>query len=341
MEEVIIDGSRGEGGGQILRTSLALSVITRRPVQFHKIRAGRKKPGLMRQHLTAAKAAAAICGAELRDAGLGSSRLGFTPGPLEPGEYTFSVGTAGSACLVLQTVLPALLTASAPSRLVLEGGTHNPMAPPFDFLQRCFTPLLARMGARVDLSLERAGFYPAGGGRFIATITPAARLEPIEVIDRGKLQQRRARALIANLPEHIARRELATVRDELGWAQSETAIETLTAKGPCNALLLDLCYEHASEIVTAFGERGVRAEAVAATAAAELREYERSGAPIGVHLADQLMLPLALAGGGRYRTMPLSLHSRTNLETIGRFLDVAFHLEEQGDGTTVVEVHRR
>jgi len=168
-----IEGSQGEGGGQILRSALALSLITATPFCIENIRAGRAKPGLLRQHLTAVNAAAEIGSAEMIGASIGSTRLEFKPGKVRAENYSFAVGTAGSATLVLQTVLPALLTHSEPSTLTLEGGTHNPFAPPYDFLARTFLPLIARMGPRVTTHLERAGFYPAGGGRFTVSIEPA------------------------------------------------------------------------------------------------------------------------------------------------------------------------
>src|SRR5262249_42087340 len=157
----------------------ALSLVTQRPFRIERIRAKRKKPGLLRQHLTAALAAARIGCAEMIGAELGASALEFRPQGVVPGDYTFSVGTAGSATLGLQTILPPLLVARAPWRLVLEGGTHNPQAPPWDFLERAFLPLIRRMGPRVETTLERHGFYPAGGGRFRVAIEPVARLAPL------------------------------------------------------------------------------------------------------------------------------------------------------------------
>lgn len=178
---IIIDGSIGEGGGQILRTALALSMVTGQPFRIENIRAGREKPGLLRQHLTAVNAAATICTATVDGAAIGSRELTFTPEKAKPGEYTFSIGSAGSTTLVLQTVLPALLTADGPSSLTLEGGTHNPHAPPIDFLERTFLPLINRMGPTVTVTLERAGFYPAGGGRVVVKIQPAAKLSSVHL----------------------------------------------------------------------------------------------------------------------------------------------------------------
>ena len=193
-----IDGSQGEGGGQILRTSLALSLATGRPFRIDGIRAGREKPGLLRQHLTAVHAAASVSGATVAGAELGSTTLSFEPGPVAGGEYHLAVGTAGSATLVLQTVLPALLRAVEPSELVLEGGTHNPFAPPFDFVAKTFVPVLRRMGADVTMSLERYGFYPAGGGRFSARVAPSA-LRPLSLTRRGE-RGSRARAWSPRCP---------------------------------------------------------------------------------------------------------------------------------------------
>ena len=316
-----IDGSQGEGGGQILRTALALSLVTGTPFSIEKIRAGRRKPGLLRQHLTAVNAAVAVGGADVDGATLGSQTLVFRPRGVNPGEYRFAIGTAGSTGLVIQTVLPALLTASGPSALTLEGGTHNPAAPPFDFLARAFLPLIERMGPRVATVLECPGFYPAGGGRCTVRITPSARLEPLTLLERGEIKQRRARALVAHLPRQIADRELAVVRNRLGWSDDEleTVVVDGDTPGPGNVLLLEVESEHLTEIFCGFGEVGIRAESIAEHASKEARRYLAAGVPVGMHLADQLLVPLALAGGGAFRTVGLSSHSRTNLDVVRLF----------------------
>ena len=317
-----IDGSQGEGGGQILRTALALSLVSGTPFTIEKIRGGREKPGLLRQHLTAVNAAVAVGEAEAEGATLGSQTLVFRPRAVKPGDYRFAIGTAGSTGLVIQTVLPALLIASGPSTLTLEGGTHNPAAPPFDFLERAFLPLVASMGPRVSAVLNCPGFYPAGGGRCTVSILPAARLEPLTLLERGAIKRRQARALVARLPRQIADRELAVVRTRLGWSEDEleTVIVDGSAHGPGNVLLLEIESEHLTEIFCGFGEVGTRAESVAEHAAKEARRYLAAGVPVGVHLADQLLVPLALAGGGSFRTIGLSSHSRTNLDVIRLFL---------------------
>src|SRR5438874_10033599 len=196
---LIIDGSEGEGGGQILRTSLALSLVTGQPFRIERIRAKRQKPGLLRQHLTGVEAARTVGCAEVVGGALNSQTLEFRPGVVTPGNYRFAVGTAGSATLVLQTVLPSLLTASGTSTLTLEGGTHNPLAPPFDFLARSFMPLIHRMGPSVELELRAAGFYPAGGGRFHTRIEPAKRLFPLVLNERGAIRTRRATVWLSKL----------------------------------------------------------------------------------------------------------------------------------------------
>jgi len=330
-----IDGSTGEGGGQILRTSLALSMVTGTPIRIEKIRAKRAKPGLMRQHLTAVQAAARVSGARVEGAAVGATALSFTPGEIVPGDHRFAIGTAGSTTLILQTVLPALLRASAPSRVTLEGGTHNPMAPPFEFLDRTFLPLLNRMGAKIEATLERPGFYPAGGGRFTVTIEPAPRLTGLEILERGEIRHRRGSVILANLPRHIAERELKHLAHSTGWAPDCFALRTVDSAGPGNIVLLELESDALTEVFAGFGEVGVAAEAVADKAVQEMRHYLAAGVPVGEHLADQLILPLALAGSGAFATLPLSRHATTQIELIPRFLPVRIEVERTGDRCVV------
>jgi RNA 3'-terminal phosphate cyclase (ATP) len=329
---ISIDGSFGEGGGQILRTALGLSLFTGQPFRIEKIRAGRKNPGLLRQHLTAVKAAAKIGQADVTGANIGSTHLTFTPGRVAPGRYQFAVGTAGSATLVLQSVLPALLISNDPGQethLTLEGGTHNPFAPPFDFLAKAFLPLLERMGARIEARLEQYGFYPAGGGRFEIAITPAKRIEPIELNERGKILDRRATALVAHLPRKIAERELGVVHKKLSWPQEWLKAESTTnSPGPGNIVMLEIESENVTEVFTGFGERGVAAEAVADQAVVAARRYLASDVAVAEHLADQLLLPMALARGGSFTTVPPTRHTTTNIEIIRKFLDVEIRAEQ-------------
>jgi RNA 3'-terminal phosphate cyclase (ATP) len=239
---------------------------------------------------------------------------------------------------VLQTVLLPLLLADAPSRLTLEGGTHNPYAPPFDFLAAAFLPLLRRMGARVEARLERAGFYPAGGGRLTVEIGAPGALTPLALPVRGPIRRRRARALLSRLHRRIGDRELAVVHARLGWTGEELEVVTLgeAMAGPGNVLLLEIQSEHVTEVFTGFGQVGVRAEAVAEQAVQEAQHYLAADVPVGPHLADQLLLPLALAGGGSFRTMPLTRHATTNIAVIGQFLASSVEVSPVAD--TAVEV---
>lgn len=325
-----IDGSQGEGGGQILRTSLSLSLVTGQPFRMERIRASRQKPGLLRQHLTAVEAAKTIGCAEVAGQSLNSQAMEFQPGPVTPGNYRFSVGTAGSATLVLQTVLPALLSASGPSTLTLEGGTHNPMAPPFDFLANCFLPLIQRMGPGVELDLRRHGFFPAGGGQLHARIEPAKELSRLDLLERGSIKSRAARALVSGLPEHIGQRELTVVREELKWREEECVIEPVQYPvGPGNALVLVIGTEEVTGIFTGFGERGRPAEEVARSAIQQAKAWQDANVPVDEHLADQLLIPMALAGGGSFRTTKPSLHTITNAEVIQRFLPISINIRRE------------
>jgi RNA 3'-terminal phosphate cyclase (ATP) len=333
-----IDGTRGEGGGQILRTSLSLSLVTGKPFRIDKIRAGRNKPGLLRQHLTAVLAAAEISGAKVEGATLGSTCLTFSPGAVMPGSYRFAVGTAGSGTLVFQTVLPALMLASGPSRLTIEGGTHNPAAPPFHFLARSFVPLVERMGPKIELRFERYGFYPAGGGRFVANIQPVQVLTPIEIGPRSEITSRRVTAIVANLARHIAHREAETVGEMLNWGPESQVVETTRdSAGPGNVVMVQIDSPEVTELFTAFGQLGVSAETVAAEVAREAREYLVSKAAVGEHLTDQLLLPFALAGSGSFAALKMNLHARTNVEVIEQFLSVRIRTKES-DGFTKVAV---
>ena len=202
---IVIDGSAGEGGGQVLRSALGLSLVTGRPFTIENIRGRRKNPGLLRQHLTAVKAACEVGLAECKGAELGCRGLVFAPKGVRPGSYHWTIGSAGSCTLVMQTVLPALMVAAGPSDIVIEGGTHNPMAPPSDFLKETFLPLLARMGTKVEIELLRPGFYPAGGGKIQVRVEPAEKPQGLTLIERG-LTQLSAQALCAGLPAHIGLR---------------------------------------------------------------------------------------------------------------------------------------
>jgi len=238
--QTTINGAMGEGGGQVLRTSLALSICTGQPFKITNIRAGRKKPGLQRQHLTAVRAARDISDAQVEGDEIGSNILSFIPGAVKPGNYHFAIGTAGSTTLLLQAILYPLLLAEKESHLVLSGGTHNTHAPPYDFLAQAFLPLLNRMGPKVTLTIDRYGFYPHGGGQLTVHITPTSRLKGISLKKRGQILTQQARALITEIPEHVAKRELRQVGKKLNW-NSLHICQLPSEYGPGNALLWRCC----------------------------------------------------------------------------------------------------
>jgi RNA 3'-terminal phosphate cyclase (ATP) len=336
---IIIDGSLGEGGGQILRTSLALSLVTKKPFRIENIRANRKKPGLMRQHLTAVNAAAEIGQAEVKGNLINSMRLFFGPKKVKPGHYHFAVGTAGSCTLVLQTILPALLLAEGTSELTLEGGTHNHHAPTFDFLNLAFFPVLHRMGANVTATLERPGFYPAGGGKFSVSIEPAGKLARVDFLERGNIIKQIAIALVSKLPQHIGEREIKVLHEMLRWDRYRLRVEDVeNPVGPGNVLTAILECENITEVFAGFGERGVPAEQVASLLVAEIQEYLDAGVPVGRHLADQLIIPMALAGGGKFRTLSPSQHTTTNIKVVQQFLDLDIAVRQLSEHVWEIEV---
>ncbi len=337
---ITIDGSFGEGGGQILRTALGLSLATGQAFRIEKIRANRSKPGLQRQHLAAVNAARTIGQAEVEGATANSAELCFRPTIVTPGDYSFSVGSAGSVTLVLQTVLPALMIAPGSSALILEGGTHNPLAPPFEFIANTFLPLIHRMGPKVRAKLDRHGFYPAGGGKMRVTIEPAAGLNRLDIAERGAVLRLRAVALVARLPRHVAERELKVLKRDLRLDASDLRIEEVKSPGPGNVVFVEVECANVAEVLAGFGELGVKAEVVAGRLAKEARRYVEAEVPVGEHLADQLLLPMALAGGGSMVTFPLSPHALTNVDVLRQFLPVKVNTKPLTDDAVQVELAR-
>ena len=337
-----IDGRLGEGGGQVLRTSLALAAITGQPFAIDQIRGGRAKPGLLRQHLTGVRAVAELCGAEVEGAELGSMTLTFRPGPVRGGDYHWAVGSAGSVMLVLQAALPPLLLAGEESTIVVEGGTHAQWAPPWPFFEETLLPLLKRMGPGIEVRMERPGFFPAGGGRIELKVRPVARLRPISLVETGERGALSAVALLSGLRERIGKIELGILRAGLGIGrESACCLHVVAPVGPGNAAWVALPGPIHTEIFTAFGSRGRPAEAVAAGLVEEVLAFLALDVPVGPHLADQLLLPMALAGEGAFLTGPLTPHSLTNAEIIGRFLPDPPRFEPVEGGRTLVWVGQR
>ncbi len=331
-----LDGSIGEGGGQILRTALSLSLLTGQPFRLSNIRAGRKKPGLMRQHLVCVQAAKAIGQATVVGDQLHSTELTFSPHTVQAGHYHFPIGSAGSTLLVLQTLLPVLMMQDQPSTLKIEGGTHNPMAPTLDFVQRAFLPVLSKIGVDAKIENEYAGFFPIGGGVIDVTIQPWLDRKALTLLDRGARLETRAYAGVLNLDLHIAERELA-VLDQILTPNSQDHLR-LRGRGQGNTAFVEIVSEHHTEVFTALGEMGRTSENVAKTLATEVKRYLKASCAVDEHLADQLLLPLALGLGGVFSCREITEHTRTQALMIETFLAVKIEMEEVGKDHFVVRV---
>jgi len=327
-QKITIDGSQGEGGGQILRTSLSLSMCLRTPIRIENIRAGRKKPGLLRQHLTCVRAAKAICGATVEGDELKSSYIDFIPGKIKSGEYRFAIGTAGSTSLVFQTILPALLQAEGESTVSFEGGTHNMQAPSYEFITKSFNKAIRKIGHKVECKLERYGFYPNGGGQWTATINPNKETKRLKLLDRGELVARNATTFTSKIPMTVSQRELKKVIQKLNWSAAELKEKEVEAFGPGNLISLSLEFENTTELFDEVAQKGITAERVAGKAIKNLNRYLNSKAVVGEHLADQLLLPMVLNKGGSFVTHALSEHVTTNIAVINRFIGNAISVTE-------------
>lgn len=323
-----IDGSQGEGGGQILRSALTMAMATGTNIKIENIRAGRAKPGLMRQHLACVKAAQEISDAEVSGAKVGSTSIIFKPNSIRAGEYEFSVGTAGSTMLIFQTVLPALATVNGVSHLKFHGGTHNMMAPSFDFIALAFAPVMKRMGIDIEMKLLRHGFYPQGGGEWQAVIKSSGQMKPLSLLNAGNLLSKEAVVTSSHIPGHVALRELDEIAKRCDWARDEMRANDVECLGSGNILSLRLHYQHCSEVIEHVGKVGLSAERVARNAVKDLRRYQANGSVVGEHLADQLLLPMAVGAGGVFRTLEPSLHAQTNRDVIQLFTDKRFVFEE-------------
>jgi RNA 3'-phosphate cyclase len=322
---VQIDGALGEGGGQVLRSALALSILTGTPMRITNIRGRRPKPGLMAQHLKAVEAAAAVSQAHVAGAELGSQTLLFEPRAIRHGDFRFDIGTAGATSLVLQTVAVPLSAAGQASSLTITGGTHVPWSPCFDYLQLHWLPYMQQIGFKIDLALEVAGFYPRGGGRVRATIRPANTLSALHLTQRGKLQRISGISGVSNLHVSIAERQRAQALRRLTGRCGDIGIDLarMPARSPGTVLLLLAEFEGSRCCYAALGARGKPAERVADEAVDALEEFLATDAAIDQYLADQLILPLACAGAvSELRTAKITQHLVTNAAIVRMFLPV-------------------
>ena len=325
-----IDGSQGEGGGQMLRTSLAMGAITGKAFEMVNVRAKRKVPGLKRQHLTCLKAAAEVCGAQVDGAEVSSLHVVFKPGRIKAGKYRFDIGTAGSVTLVAQTVLPILLCADGASEVTITGGTHVPMSPCWEYFANTYLPQLRKMGAEVEARLVRYGFYPAGGGEIVLKIKPWIEAKVYDGIELGNGLGARVIAKVANLHQDIAASEVKTVASQLPTLMVRTESEVVASAGPGNYCALELSYDNVVMVCSDIGTYNRSRKAVANSVVSSAKSYLESGGVADEYLSDQLLLPIVMAGDrlpdskvwGRF-TMPRhrSLHFDTNWSVLRQFRD--------------------
>ena len=341
-----IDGAYGEGGGQLLRTAVALAAITGRPIRVRRIRAQRDKPGLAPQHLAAVRVVAAIAAARATGLELRSDTLEFHPGGIAGGSHRFDVGTAGSVTLVVQALLPVMIAGGAPCAASIVGGTDVRAAPPLDYFGEVLLRLLRRMGVDARLAVRRRGYYPRGGGEVEIAVLPGRDLRPLGADEPGTLRHVAGVAHVGNLPEHIATRMLSSALDRLDPpVRARAAIATRVlgpdeAIGQGGAIVAWACTEHAILGAGRVAERGVRAEALGAAVGDELAADLASGATLDVHAADQLLVYLALARGGSFATRSLTSHARTAIWLIEQFLPVRFEVSTDGPLTRVAVAPR-
>ncbi len=342
---VRLDGSYGEGGGQILRTAVSLSCVTGRPVEITNIRRGRPRPGLQPQHLTAVKAAAIISRASVEGAELSSTSLWFSPGKVRGGDYVFDVaekkGSAGSVSLVIQTVLLPLCMAHGPSRMTVLGGTHVPWSPSFHYLKHVFLPMLSRLGVKAEIEIEKWGWYPLGGGEVTVRVIPGKGIEPVIIDKRGRLVRTSGVSAVSNLSMHIAERQKSEALTLLRRRGIDASIEVVLAPSQGKGSFLFLSAE--SENITAgfdgLGALGKRTERVAEEAVGEFFSYLDSDAALDPHLADQLVHYLALAPErSEFTVSRVTKHLLTNIWVVKQFVAVDIRLHGMEGEAGRVEV---
>jgi RNA 3'-phosphate cyclase len=337
-----LDGSEGEGGGQILRSALALSILTGRPFKLINIRANRSKPGLQPQHLMCVRAASTISNGNYKGGSVGSAVLYFEPGTVKPGNYTFSIGTAGATSLVLHTIyLPLALRCDQPSEIIITGGTHNQHAPCYHFLETTWAAYMGRLGIKVELEMIRPGFYPRGGGEIRAIIHPCSRMNGLTLTSCPELTTAGGFSAYAGLPESVGRKQARrlSVRLKSQSVESHIPIEEWEAANPGTVAAIIFRQAPVPSLFFGLGERGKPTEAVADEAADEAIAFRDAKCPVDPHSADQLLLPMAFSPDtSEYRTSEVTRHLTTNIETVRKFVDCMIEVdgEEREPGTVRV-----
>jgi RNA 3'-terminal phosphate cyclase (ATP) len=338
MNTVEIDGSFGEGGGQILRTSLSLSCITSRPLRIFNIRKGRKKPGLMPQHITCVNAISEISNAEVSGNEIGSTELLFVPKKINPGDYIFDIKTAGSSSLVLQTLLPPLIFAESPSQITIKGGTHVPFSPPYHYITEVFIPMLKRLGIKMEYSINKYGFYPKGGGEVSFKIFPVKKIKGLNLISRGELLSIRGYSGVSRLPIHIAERQRDSLLQKIYPFSAKVEILNVSSLGEGTFVFLKAEYENTLAGFSSLGKSGKPAEDVGKEAVEQFINFHNTQACLDSHLSDQIVIYLSLCGEDTsFTTSRITQHLMTNLWVIEKFLRINYHIE--GDLNSKGEVN--
>lgn len=342
MNEIVIDGSIGEGGGQIFRTSLTLALLTKRSLHIYNIRSKRSSPGLKAQHLTALKAAERISNAKVDGDFLGSQEVLFNPGEIRAGQYKFEIPTAGSTALVLQTIFLPLSTASRKSQVTIIGGTHVPWSPSFHYLKWQWFPWMKKIGFLGKLELNQCGYYPAGGGELTCSVFPYGSLLPVQITDRGRLNQIRGISAATNLPKDIPNRQRIRFVSCLGPTYPLNDIRSVLLPGRGKGTFLTVLVESegSTACFSSLGEKGKRAEQVADELVNEVEGYLSSSGCVDAYLPDQLLIPLCFSPGpSKINTPKISLHLTTNAEIIQRFLPVKIDIKGTLDAPGTINVN--
>lgn len=339
MRTIEIDGSFGEGGGQILRTALSLSCITGSSLKLFNIRKGRKKPGLMPQHQTCVNAISEICNAEVSGNAISSTELTFVPRKIRSGNYFFDIKTAGSSSLVIQTLLPALIFSDGISRVTIKGGTHVPFSPSYNYISEVFVPLLNKIGIKMEPSINKYGFYPKGGGEISFNIFPVEKIKRLSAVKRGELLSITGYSAVSTLPRHIAERQKNAVMQNLSPLDVNINIHEVPSLGHGTFVFLKGAYENTLTGFSALGERGKRAEDVGKEAASLFNDFHKTSACLDPHLADQIVIYLSLAQeDSTFTTSRITQHLLTNLWVIEKFLKIRYEIYGRMDSEGIVKI---